>query len=293
MERDVFFVVFEAQQQPELKLNPIALAPFGVSTDSMSLLDHTNIVLRSIFAMKAGLRNPSAAQISTVGHVDTLSEANTAFYSWNRKRLSPSLPACSIPKPGVVICLKRPKDASPDWSSEAKDMDMIAASARSICDLMRDQPNMKQLFEFLTGPAAHADPVTPMKHEVFFSHAVQDVALARELRDMLSEHGVSVFMAELDVVPGATWSDEIRENLSRAKAALILLTPRSKDRPWVMAEAGALWALRIPFVPAFTYLNVNELPEFIKSQQAVEITTMDGRFACVKAIKALVKSAIT
>jgi hypothetical protein len=43
-----------------------------------------------------------------------------------------------------------------------------------------------------------------------------------------------------------------------------------------MCEAGALWALGKPMVPAIMYVEIDDMPEPIKKYQATRIETADG-----------------
>jgi len=88
-------------------------------------------------------------------------------------------------------------------------------------------------------------PITP-EFDVFISYATGDSAIANELRDDLEQNGLKCFMAEKDIQVAAEWQNSIRGALHGSKRVLVLLTPRSVNRPWVLMETGAAWALRKP-----------------------------------------------
>jgi hypothetical protein len=50
-----------------------------------------------------------------------------------------------------------------------------------------------------------------------------------------------------------------------------------------MAEAGSLWVLQRPFIPALIYVQPNEIPNFISERQCIDINTIEGRYECAKA----------
>jgi len=89
--------------------------------------------------------------------------------------------------------------------------------------------------------------------------------------------------------PGRVWSEEIRLALQSSEAALIILTPNSLKSAWVMAEAGALWVLDIPFVPALMFVERRLLPELISRRQDRDITTSASRVTCAEAVVALLR----
>lgn len=67
-------------------------------------------------------------------------------------------------------------------------------------------------------------------------------AVAKAMRWLLNElfnDDIHVFFSE-DINKGKVWFEEVQENLSRARAAILCLTPENIDSPWLHFEAGAL-----------------------------------------------------
>jgi hypothetical protein len=116
---------------------------------------------------------------------------------------------------------------------------------------------------------------------VFISYAAGDSAIADELRNDLERHGLRCFMAEKDIQVAAEWQDSIRAALIGSKRMLILLTPRSINRPWVLMETGAAWALGKALIPALSHVAANELLDPIRRYQARVIETTAQRQALV------------
>jgi len=80
---------------------------------------------------------------------------------------------------------------------------------------------------------------------VFMSYAAEDRPFARQLGELMTQRGVSVFFD--DVAPGANWSDGLREAIENATALVLLIPSQSfSDRNATWFEAGAAKALGKP-----------------------------------------------
>lgn len=130
---------------------------------------------------------------------------------------------------------------------------------------------------------AWLNTIVPRKPEfdVFISYAAGDSAVADELRTDLERNGLKCFMAEKDIQVATEWQDSIRAALMGSKRILVLLTPRSINRPWVLMETGAAWALGKPLIPALSHVAANELLDPIRRYQARVIETTAQRSALV------------
>lgn len=117
--------------------------------------------------------------------------------------------------------------------------------------------------------------------DLFISYAAGDSAIADELRIDLERNGLKCFMAEKDIQVAAEWQDSIRAALIGSKRVLVLLTPRSINRPWVLMETGAAWALGKPLIPALSHVAANELLDPIRRHQARVIETTAQRQSLV------------
>ena len=123
-------------------------------------------------------------------------------------------------------------------------------------------------------------PPTPA-YDLFISYATGDSAIADELRNDLETHGLKCFMAEKDIQVATEWQDSIRAALIGSKRILVLLTPRSVSRPWVLMETGAAWALGKPLIPALSHVATNELLDPVRRYQARVIETTAQRQSLV------------
>lgn len=113
--------------------------------------------------------------------------------------------------------------------------------------------------------------------DLFLSYAAGDSAVASELRNDLESNHLKCFMAEKDVQVATEWQDSIRAALIGSKRILVLLTPRSVNRPWVLLETGAAWALGKPLIPALVHVATDQLPDPIRRYQARVIETTAQR----------------
>ena len=62
--------------------------------------------------------------------------------------------------------------------------------------------------------------------------------------DRVFANGVYVFTSSVHGVikPGSDWLNSVKENLDKAKAVVVLITPVSINRPWIWFEVGASWS---------------------------------------------------
>jgi hypothetical protein len=137
-----------------------------------------------------------------------------------------------------------------------------------------DETELERLFAKLV-PAVET-------YDIFISYATGDVAIADELRTDPEHQGLKCFMAEKGIPVAAQWQQAIRDALVGSKRILLLLTPRSLNRPSVLLETGAAWALGKPLVPVLSQVAPNELIDPIRSHQARVIETTAQRMALVR-----------
>lgn len=107
---------------------------------------------------------------------------------------------------------------------------------------------------------------------LFISHASVDAAVAEYLEAQARESipGVTVFRTTRvgQIRPGVEWAGQVKENLREAALFLVLLTPTSVTRPWVLFEAGAAWMTRRPLVPVLAGgLRKEDVPEPLNTFQ--------------------------
>ena len=114
--------------------------------------------------------------------------------------------------------------------------------------------------------------MTP-QYDIFISYSHSDSQLARSLYSKLNAAGLRCFLAEKDIAAAERWESRIRDALRASQRIVLIVTPNSKGSHWVVAEAGAAWALGKPLVPALAYVKESELITPIASHQARFIHT--------------------
>src|SRR5271155_2460832 len=88
-------------------------------------------------------------------------------------------------------------------------------------------------------------------------------------------------MAEKVVHIATECQDSIRQALIGSEQILVLLTPRSIQRLWILKEMGAAWAFTKPLIPALSHVALSDLPDPIKRYQGRVIETTSQRRALV------------
>jgi len=216
-----------------------------------------------------------------------------AFYDWGPSKLHGEVLIGEVPKPGVLMAIRRPPtmeavgeapaagEAEPDLESDSYAVAWVLKR-----DAQTDTGTMgERTRRFLSSHDTDFEPHPIRRFDVFVSYASDDQELATEIADDLQKEGLSCFLASRSISSGELWAEEIREALLESRAAVLLLTPKSVESDWVMCEAGACWALEKPIIPAVLYVDVKTLPELISSRQARNVETARGRATLVADVK--------
>ncbi len=118
--------------------------------------------------------------------------------------------------------------------------------------------------EVLADRVAHALPERQEREwDSFLSYARIDGAkVGVELRDALSELGVSVWFDEVTIVPGKSQALQMDKGLQRARAGIALLTPAYlAGRFWTERELGALLG-KETLIPVLHNVTFDEVKEY-------------------------------
>lgn len=115
-------------------------------------------------------------------------------------------------------------------------------------------------------------------YRVFFSHAHKDRWIAKQCVRLIEETGagqVRVFLDEWEIEVGQSIPDSVRTNIEQCDEFVVLLSPYSKDRPWVLAEIGAAWGLQKPIMVIVDKVGPKQMPEIINSHKAIDLNDFD------------------
>ena len=106
------------------------------------------------------------------------------------------------------------------------------------------------------------------KYQVFVSHATADKWLATTFCEKIEATGATTFRDDRDINGGDDIPEEIRTQIKRSRELVVLLTPESVDRPWVLLEVGAAWCWRRDYrvVPILCHVTVDGIPDIIKGK---------------------------
>lgn len=187
------------------------------------------------------------------------------FYDWDLKEIKSDLRVSRVPKPGIIIVV----------SNQCKEpIYAYAYHTKRVVRNTSDSDQLEILKSFTEGPEGKFEPFL---YDVFLSYVEEDMELAQELYELLTQSGLNCFMDKKSLDVGTIWEDDIRKALVNSLAEVILLTPNSIKSLWVMCEAGACWVLEKQIFPAIISIKHEDLPEPIKKYQCIQIETVENR----------------
>ena len=112
---------------------------------------------------------------------------------------------------------------------------------------------------------------------VFVSHAAVDAALALALANEIRRRShLEVFVASQpgQIRTGDKWMQAIESKLQTGDTYLVLLTPRSIERPWVWFEVGSVWFAQRRILPvAASGLRPSDIPYPLGSRQVLDLSS--------------------
>lgn len=123
---------------------------------------------------------------------------------------------------------------------------------------------------------------TPSRmYQVFVSHASTDEWIAKTICEKIERAGARSFLDKRDIASGDEIPDEIWEAIRRSQEFLVLLTPDSVDRPWVLLEIGMFLGRRKNgrIIAVRCHVDVDRIPDMIKSKKAISINDVDDYLA--------------
>ncbi len=99
---------------------------------------------------------------------------------------------------------------------------------------------------------------------VFLSYAFEDASVAEKIATTLRQNGIETWWAQWEMSAGDSLRQKIDEGLTNCTHFVVLLTPRSIERPWVKHEMDAALVRKIvdrcKFIPLRSELAVGQLP---------------------------------
>ena len=117
------------------------------------------------------------------------------------------------------------------------------------------------------------------KYLVFISHASGDRWIARQMARLLDEHGgrfgVVTFLDEKDIEGGDLLAEKIRKSILACNEFVVLISPNSLTRPWVLIELGVAWGAGKKIIAIVDKVSVKDMPDILMPYKAVDLNEFD------------------
>ena len=96
--------------------------------------------------------------------------------------------------------------------------------------------------------------------------------------------GATTFRDDRDIDGGDDIPERIAIEIKRSREFVLLLTPNSVNRPWVLIEVGAAWGSnrKMRITPVLCHVDVDPIPGMLKSKKAIHINDLDAFLEEVK-----------
>lgn len=107
--------------------------------------------------------------------------------------------------------------------------------------------------------------------DCFISYSSTDEPIARRVRAMLVNQGVSVFMAAISLNPGDRWSEEIKRELLGSVLVIFLASAKAASSAYVQQELGIAMAAGKKIIPITWEMSPSDLPGWMKEIQALDL----------------------
>jgi len=115
-------------------------------------------------------------------------------------------------------------------------------------------------------------------YQAFMSHATADKWIAKTICEKLEATGATTFRDDRDIRGGDDIPEEIRRQIKQSKEIVVLLTPESIDRRWVILEVGAAWgwSKRMRITMLMCHVSVDPIPDIIKNKKAINLNELES-----------------
>ncbi len=137
----------------------------------------------------------------------------------------------------------------------------------------------QQIVGDLTAMAETGKRAAAHRYLVFVSHSTADRWIAKQIANQIEtktrKYGVKTFIDEKDIEGGDSIPESIRKSIRGCDEFLVLLTPCSIHRPWVLTEIGAAWILSKRITAIIDKISPDELPDVIIPYKAIDLNQFD------------------
>lgn len=105
---------------------------------------------------------------------------------------------------------------------------------------------------------------------VFISYSIHDEAVAKQLYGVLSQAGISTFVAGISIEPGKKWTEEIFQQLRESSWIFFLASRNACSSPAVQQELGASLIQNKIIIPVLLDITPEDLPGWVDAHQAID-----------------------
>jgi TIR domain len=112
-------------------------------------------------------------------------------------------------------------------------------------------------------------------YRVFLSHATADKFVARCMLEKIEAVGATAFIDDRDIEGGADIPEAIVQEMKAAQELVVLLTPKSVSREWVLIELGMARMQGIRIVPPLYQSDPAQMPEMLRLRKGYDLNDFD------------------
>jgi hypothetical protein len=115
-------------------------------------------------------------------------------------------------------------------------------------------------------------------YQIFISHATADKWLASTLCEKLESVGATTFRDDRDIRGGDDIPEEIFRQIRQSQEFLVLLTPASINRPWILLEVGAACGCDPPprIIAVRYFVETDSIPSLIRAKKGFHLNELDA-----------------
>ena len=119
---------------------------------------------------------------------------------------------------------------------------------------------------------------------MFISHSGADTWVARQISHHCQRVGADTFLDDAEIAIGADFEVAILNTLRKASELLVLITPWTLERPYVLMEIGAAWVRGLPIIVILYGITPVEfrsgpkVPVLLKRLNLLDINRIDRYF---------------
>jgi hypothetical protein len=122
------------------------------------------------------------------------------------------------------------------------------------------------------GRGQSRQPIAVNSHQVFISHATADKWLAVALCEKIEALGATTFRDDRDIKGGDLIPSEIFAQIKKSREFIVLLTPASVSRPWILIEVGAACLCsRLRIIPIHYHVGIDPIPAMIHQNKGYSL----------------------